>query len=41
MNAQRIWHRKDSLGFGVGLVGHGVVVPDGPKRAKPQSMRCE
>ena len=39
MNVQCIWRRKYSLGFGVGFVGQGVAVPDGPKRAKPRSMR--
>jgi hypothetical protein len=41
MNVQCIWRRKYSLGFRVGFVDQGVPVPDGPKRAKPRSMRCK
>ena len=41
MKVQYIWRRKYSLGFRVNFVGHGVTVPDGPKRAKPRSMRCK
>jgi hypothetical protein len=37
MNEQCIRRGKDSLGFSVGLVGHCVVVKDGPKRAKTTS----
>jgi hypothetical protein len=40
MNEQCIRRRKYSLGFRVGLVGHGVVVKDGPKRAKTTSSNA-
>jgi len=34
MKVQYIWRWKYSLGFRVSFVGHGVAVPEGPKRLK-------
>jgi hypothetical protein len=40
MKVQYIWRWKYSLGFRVSFVGHGVTVPEGPKRGRPVH-RCK